>query len=56
MFQKSKQLLAFKHNGFWACMDTLREKKELNIFGINKKCDGKYGKKFIQKIFKIKEY
>ena len=24
------QLLAFKHNGFWACMDTLREKKELN--------------------------
>ena len=28
---KSKQLLAFKHNSFWACMDTLREKKELNI-------------------------
>ena len=24
------QLVAFKHNGFWACMDTLREKKELN--------------------------
>tara|TARA_B100001559_G_scaffold301300_1_gene288119 strand:- start:773 stop:1480 length:708 start_codon:yes stop_codon:yes gene_type:complete len=25
-----KQLLAFKHNGFWGCMDTMREKKELN--------------------------
>ena len=25
-----KELIAFKHNGFWACMDTLREKKELN--------------------------
>ncbi len=24
------QLLAFKHNGFWGCMDTMREKKELN--------------------------
>ena len=27
---KINQLLAFKHNGFWACMDTIREKKELN--------------------------
>ena len=27
---KINQLVAFKHNGFWACMDTLREKKELN--------------------------
>ena len=27
---KNNQLLAFKHNGFWACMDTIREKKELN--------------------------
>lgn len=27
---KRKELIAFKHNGFWACMDTLREKKELN--------------------------
>ncbi len=23
---KKKQLMAFKHNGFWQCMDTLREK------------------------------
>ena len=23
---KKKQLLAFKHNGFWQCMDTLRDK------------------------------
>ncbi len=27
---KIKQLQAFKHNGFWGCMDTMREKKELN--------------------------
>ena len=27
---KQKELIAFKHNGFWACMDTLREKKVLN--------------------------
>ena len=27
---KKKQLLAYKHNGFWGCMDTMREKKELN--------------------------
>jgi glucose-1-phosphate cytidylyltransferase len=35
---KSKQLLAFKHSGFWACMDTLREKKELNSFWKQKTC------------------
>ena len=27
---KRNQLIAFKHKGFWACMDTVREKKELN--------------------------
>ena len=27
---KKNQLIAFKHKGFWACMDTVREKKELN--------------------------
>lgn len=26
---RSKQLKAFKHNGFWQCMDTMREKKML---------------------------
>ena len=26
---KKKQLSAFKHNGFWQCMDTLRDKKIL---------------------------
>lgn len=25
---KDKQITAFKHNGFWKCMDTLREKEE----------------------------
>lgn len=27
---KKNELVAFKHNGFWSCMDTIREKKELN--------------------------
>tara|TARA_B110000971_G_scaffold221051_1_gene266655 strand:- start:9065 stop:9772 length:708 start_codon:yes stop_codon:yes gene_type:complete len=27
---KKKQLTVFKHEGFWQCMDTLREKKILN--------------------------
>ena len=26
----SKQLIAYKHNGFWKCMDALRDKIELN--------------------------
>ena len=26
---KKKQLLAFRHEGFWQCMDTLRDKKVL---------------------------
>ena len=25
-----KQLMAFKHNGFWQCMDNLRDKKYLD--------------------------
>ena len=31
-FQKltrSKNLMAFKHNGFWQCMDTMRDKNIL---------------------------
>ena len=28
---KMRQLLAYKHNGFWQCMDTLRDKKILEI-------------------------
>lgn len=41
LLAKKKQLLAFKHNGFWACMDTLREKKELNLLWKKKKCKWK---------------
>ena len=41
VLSKNKQLLAFKHNGFWACMDTLREKKELNALWKQKKCEWK---------------
>ena len=26
---KDEQLVAYKHNGFWKCMDTLRDKREL---------------------------
>ena len=32
-----KQLLAFKHSGFWKCMDTLRDRKVLDkIYKENK--------------------
>ena len=34
---KTNQLSAYKHNEFWACMDTLREKKDLNYLWKNKK-------------------
>ena len=27
---KQNELMSYKHHGFWACMDTLREKKVLN--------------------------
>ena len=34
---KKKQLVAFKHKGFWQCMDTLREKNYINnLFKNNK--------------------
>ena len=34
----ANELIAFKHKGFWGCMDTLREKKELNkIYKSNNK-------------------
>lgn len=34
---KAKQLKAFKHSGFWQCMDTMREKKLLqNLIKLNK--------------------
>ena len=34
---KNNQLLAFKHHGFWQCMDTKRDKDELNRIFSNKK-------------------
>ena len=34
---KTKNLSAFKHNGFWFCMDTLRDKKVLDKMIKNKK-------------------
>ena len=34
---KKKQLAAFKHKGFWQCMDTKRDKDKLNKILKNKK-------------------
>ena len=34
---KKKQLAAYKHEGFWQCMDTKRDKDELNRIFSNKK-------------------
>ena len=33
----TKNLAAYKHNGFWFCMDTLRDKKVLEEMLKNKK-------------------
>ena len=33
----SKELMAFKHLGFWQCMDTLRDKNLLNKLAKQKK-------------------
>ena len=38
---KEQQLAAFKHSGFWAPMDTLRDKNELNILWKNQKAPWK---------------
>ncbi|MTI25268.1 glucose-1-phosphate cytidylyltransferase [Fulvivirga kasyanovii] len=35
--QKDNQLVAFKHRGFWKCMDTLRDKNELEKLWISQK-------------------
>ena len=34
---KTKNLAAYKHKGFWFCMDTLRDKKVLDTMIKNKK-------------------
>ena len=34
---KSKNLMAYKHTGFWFCIDTLRDKKLLETMIKNKK-------------------
>ena len=34
---KEGQLMAYKHNGFWKCMDTLRDNRELNALLESKK-------------------
>ena len=42
---KKKQMIAFRHKGFWQCMDTLRDKKILEK-KLNKKILNKKKKKF----------
>jgi len=27
---KAEELFTFKHNGFWKCMDTIKDKNDLN--------------------------
>jgi len=36
-FAKKKKLLAFKHEGFWKSLDTLKDKNDFNILYKNKK-------------------
>ena len=38
---QQKQLSAYKHNGFWQCMDTLKEKITLDNMWKNKKAPWK---------------
>ena len=38
---KTNQLMAYKHNGFWTCMDTMREKLEINKIWNKKKAPWK---------------
>jgi glucose-1-phosphate cytidylyltransferase len=38
---KRQQLIAFKHNGFWQCMDNIREKRILENFWNKKKAPWK---------------
>lgn len=40
---KLRQLMAYKHEGFWQCMDTVREKKHWKKCGKMDKLHGKYG-------------
>lgn len=38
---KNEQLAAYKHNGFWQCMDTQREKEKLEEYWMSKKAPWK---------------
>jgi len=38
---KARQLAGFKHNGFWKCMDTLRDRSELEALWNNDKAPWK---------------
>jgi len=40
---KDKELAAYKHHGFWQCMDTLRDKQRLETLWQKNGHLGKYG-------------
>jgi len=41
LLAKQKQLLAYQHGGFWQCLDTLRDKKDLNMLWNTRKAPWK---------------
>ena len=55
---KKQKLMAYKHKGFWQCMDTERDKNFLKKLIKNKKltgCNMKFGKIKDVKVIKLKK-
>ena len=53
---KKGQLMTFRHSGFWKCMDTLKDKLELQSIGIQEILLGKNGNgKMFNNIFQNKK-
>ena len=50
---KDNQLVAYRHDGFWKPMDTLRDKAEMESLGTLERLRGRSGSKFCEKISKI---
>ena len=44
LLAKNKKLTAYKHEDFWYCMDTLRDKRHLNELWFSKKAPWKIWK------------
>ena len=54
-FSKKKQLKAYKHKGFWASMDTLNDKNNLEKIWKSKKIPWKNGMINLKKFWKGKK-